>query len=52
MVDNNTRAAVMQTGEAHFAFQMPFEAGRDAARASPSVDVIAAPSIIQRYICR
>nr|WP_050453368.1 glutathione ABC transporter substrate-binding protein GsiB [Candidatus Burkholderia verschuerenii] len=49
VVDNNTRAALMQTGEADFAFQVPFEQAATL-KASPKVDLIAAPSIIQRYI--
>ncbi|KIG03497.1 glutathione ABC transporter substrate-binding protein GsiB [Caballeronia concitans] len=49
VVDNNTRAALMQTGEADFAFQVPFEQAA-ALKTSPKVDLIAAPSIIQRYI--
>lgn len=49
VVDNNTRAALMQTGEADFAFQVPFEQAA-ALKSSPKVDLIAAPSIIQRYI--
>jgi glutathione transport system substrate-binding protein len=49
VVDNNTRAALMQTGEADFAFQVPFEQAA-VLKASPKVDLIAAPSIIQRYI--
>jgi len=49
VVDNNTRAALMQTGEADFAFQVPFEQAATL-KSSPKVDLIAAPSIIQRYI--
>ena len=49
VVDNNTRATVMQTGEADFAFSIPFEQAA-VLKASPKVDLIAAPSIIQRYI--
>ncbi|WP_277185010.1 glutathione ABC transporter substrate-binding protein GsiB [Caballeronia sp. BR00000012568055] len=49
VVDNNTRAALMQTGEADFAFSIPFEQAATL-KASPKVDLIAAPSIIQRYI--
>jgi glutathione transport system substrate-binding protein len=49
VVDNNTRAALMQTGEADFAFSIPFEQAATL-KTSPKVDLIAAPSIIQRYI--
>ncbi|WP_370652206.1 MULTISPECIES: glutathione ABC transporter substrate-binding protein GsiB [unclassified Caballeronia] len=49
VVDNNTRAALMQTGEADFAFSIPFEQAATL-KASPKVDLIAAPSIIQRYV--
>ena len=50
MVDNNTRAAMMQTGEAHFTFPVPLRSGRRAEGASPSLEVVAAPSIILRYL--
>ncbi|WP_206997137.1 glutathione ABC transporter substrate-binding protein GsiB [Trinickia mobilis] len=49
VVDNNTRAALMQTGEADFAFQIPFEQA-GVLKASPKVDLISVPSIIQRYV--
>ncbi|CAH0447503.1 glutathione ABC transporter substrate-binding protein GsiB [Ralstonia syzygii] len=49
VVDNNTRATVMQTGEADFAFSIPFEQAA-VLKGNPKVDLIAAPSIIQRYI--
>ncbi|WP_295543230.1 glutathione ABC transporter substrate-binding protein GsiB [uncultured Pseudacidovorax sp.] len=49
VIDNNTRAAMMQTNEAHFAFPMPPEAVA-ALQAKPSLEVTIAPSIIQRYI--
>jgi glutathione transport system substrate-binding protein len=49
VVDNNTRAAMMQTGEANFAFQVPFEQAATL-QSSPKVDVIAGPSIIERYV--
>lgn len=49
VVDNNTRSAVMQTGEADFAFSIPFEQAA-VLKASPKVDLIDAPSIIQRYL--
>ncbi len=49
VVDNNTRAVLMQTGEADFAFSVPFEQAA-MLKVSPKVDLIAVPSIIQRYI--
>src|SRR6516225_1825768 len=49
VVDNNSRSAVMQTGEAQFTFSIPFEQAATL-KASPKVDLIAAPSIIQRYV--
>jgi glutathione transport system substrate-binding protein len=49
VVDNNTRAALMRTGEADFAFQVPYEQVAQL-QASPKVDVIATPSIIARYL--
>jgi glutathione transport system substrate-binding protein len=49
VVDNNTRAAVMQTNEAHFAFPMPPEAV-ESLQKKPSLEVTVAPSIIQRYL--
>ncbi len=49
VVDNNTRAAIMQTNEAQFAFPMPPEAVASL-KSKPSLEVTSAPSIIQRYI--
>ena len=49
VVDNNTRAAMMQTNEAHFAFPMPPEAAQTL-MSKPSLEVTSAPSIIHRYI--
>lgn len=49
VVDNNTRAAVMQTNEAHFAFPVPPEAV-ETLQKKPSLEVTVAPSIIQRYL--
>lgn len=49
VVDNNTRATVMQTGEADFAFSIPFEQAA-VLKANPKVDLIDSPSIIQRYL--
>lgn len=49
VVDNNTRSAMMQTNEAHFAFPMPPE-GVAALSQKPSLEVTSAPSIIHRYL--
>ena len=49
VVDNNTRAAMMQTNEAHFAFPMPPEA-LDSLSKKASLEVTTAPSIIHRYL--
>jgi len=49
VVDNNTRAAMMQTNEAHFAYPMPPEAVA-ALRTKPSLEVTATPSIVLRYM--
>ncbi len=44
VVDSNTRAAMLQTGEATFAFPIPYELA-----GNPKLDVMTAPSIQQRY---
>jgi len=49
VVDNNTRAALMQTGEADFAFQIPYEQAT-VLKSNPKVDLIDSSSIIERYI--
>lgn len=49
VVDNNTRATVMQTGEASFAFTLPYEQA-ELLKKSPKVDVVTGPSIIARYV--
>ena len=49
VVDNNSRAAMMQTGEAQFTFPVPYEL--DAVlRAKPDLELVAAPSIVLRYL--
>ena len=45
VVDNNSRAAMMQTGEAHFTFPVPYEMA-EVLKAKPDLDVVAAPSIV------
>src|SRR3989441_1912883 len=49
VVDNNSRAAVMQTGEAHFTFPVPYELA-DVLKGKPELEVVAAPSIVLRYL--
>ena len=49
VIDSNARAAVMQTGEAHFTYPLPYEQA-EALKTKPELQVIAAPSIILRYL--
>ena len=49
VVDNNSRAALMQTGEAHFTFPVPYEVA-EVLKQKPELDVVAAPSIVLRYL--
>jgi glutathione transport system substrate-binding protein len=49
VVDNNSRAALMQTGEAHFTFPVPYEQA-EVLKAKPDLEVVAAPSIVLRYL--
>ncbi len=50
MTDNNTRAAVVQTGEAHFAFPVPFEQAAILAK-NDKLDVVDHKnSIMARYL--
>ena len=49
MVDNNTRAAMLQTGEASFAFPVPLEQAK-LLQGNSKLDVVTTPSIMQRYI--
>jgi len=49
VIDSNSRAAVMQTGEAQFTYPVPYEMA-DVLKAKPELDVVAAPSIIVRYL--
>ena len=49
VVDNNTRAALIKTGEADFAFRIPFEQAVDL-KGNPKVDIVERPSIVQRYV--
>lgn len=47
--ENNTRAAMLQTGEADFATPLPYEQA-DALKSNPKLKVVSAPSIITRYV--
>jgi glutathione transport system substrate-binding protein len=49
VVDNNSRAAMMQTGEAQFTFPVPYELD-GVLRARPDLELVAAPSIVLRYL--
>ncbi|MFI4887605.1 MAG: glutathione ABC transporter substrate-binding protein GsiB [Burkholderiales bacterium] len=49
VVDNNSRAALMQTGEAQFTFPVPYELA-DVLKARPDLVLVAAPSIVLRYL--
>jgi glutathione transport system substrate-binding protein len=49
VVDNNTRAAVMQTGEAHFTYPVPYEMA-EVLKVKPDLELVTAPSIIVRYL--
>lgn len=49
VVDNNTRAAMLQTGEAQFAFPIPYEQAA-VLQKNDKLDLVTTPSIMQRYI--
>src|SRR5690349_11047791 len=49
VVDNNSRAALMQTGEAHFTFPVPYELA-EVLKQKPDLELVAAPSIVLRYL--
>jgi glutathione transport system substrate-binding protein len=49
VLENNTRAAMLQTGEADFAYPLPYEQA-DALKKNAKLDVISSPSIITRYV--
>ena len=48
VVDNNTRAAMLQTGEAQFAFPIPYEQAAILQKNS-KLELVASPSIMQSY---
>jgi glutathione transport system substrate-binding protein len=49
VVDNNSRAAMMQTGEAHFTFPVPYEQA-EVLKGKKNLELTAAPSIVHRYL--
>ncbi len=49
VVDNNTRAAMLQTGEADFCFPLPYEQAK-MLEGKPGIDVVASPSIVHRWL--
>ena len=49
VIENNTRAAMLQTGEADFAFTLPYEQ-LATLKKSDKLEVVSAPSIIQRFL--
>ena len=49
VVDNNARSAMMQTGEAHFTFPVPYEQAA-ALKARPDLELTAARSIVHRFM--
>ena len=49
VVDNNSRSAIMQTGEANFTYPVPYEQ-TELLKSKPNLEVTAAPSIVHRYL--
>ncbi len=49
VLENNTRSAMLQTGEADFAFPVPYEQA-DLLKKSEKLEVVATPSIITRFL--
>jgi glutathione transport system substrate-binding protein len=49
VVDNNTRAAMLQTGEADFAYPIPYEQAA-ILKKNAKLELVTTPSILQRYI--
>ncbi len=50
IIDNNTRSAVIQTGEVDWVYPIPFEQAKLLEGKKDLLDVVAAPSIVQRYM--
>lgn len=49
VLENSTRAAMLQTGEADFAFPMPYEQA-NTLKDNANLEIVAGPSIILRYV--
>jgi glutathione transport system substrate-binding protein len=49
VVDNNTRSTVLRTGEAHFAFPVPYEQA-GLLRGTAGLELVEGPSIIVRFV--
>jgi len=49
VTDNNTRATVIQTGEAQLAYPVPYEQAA-LLKANPKLNVVSTPSIMARYV--
>jgi len=49
VLENNSRAAMLQTGEAHFAYTLPYEQAAKLKRVE-GLEVVSSPSIIVRYL--
>jgi len=49
VLENNSRAAMLQTGEAHFAYTLPYEQA-ELLKKVDSLEVVSSPSIIQRFL--
>ena len=49
VIDSNSRAAMMQTSEAHFMFPVPYEQA-ETLKAKPDLELTASPSIVLRYL--
>jgi glutathione transport system substrate-binding protein len=49
VLENNTRAAMLQTGEADFAYPLPYEQAASLKR-SDKIEVVTTPSIIVRFL--
>lgn len=49
VLDNNTRAAMLQTGETDFAFPLPYEQAELLGN-NPKLDIVRARSIVLRYL--
>ena len=47
--ENNTRAAMLQTGEADFAFPLPYEQANNLKK-NNKVEVVSTPSIVMRFL--